>query len=136
MKCDLHLSRLLKALIERRFIIFTFSLLALKLSVAHLVKWKTCLSEIFPKARYVDNLEHDSCEYSGDDIFLEYIHSLPKIWMKTVTRALHHCHYINHLSQFYPRNSNFWSLSICSKDLISLNKHYINEGNLNGGIRP
>ena len=51
---------------------------------------------------------------------LEHIDSLPKIWMKMVTRALRHCLYINHLSQFYPRNSNFWRLWICSKDIIFL----------------
>ena len=55
---------------------------------------------------------------------LMHIDSLPKIWMKTVTRALRHCLYINNLSEFYLRNSNFWSLSICSKDLISLNTEY------------
>ena len=39
------------------------------------MKWKTCFSEIFPKARYVDNLEHDSCEYNGDDIFLKAVNT-------------------------------------------------------------
>ena len=64
-----------------------------------------------------------------DNIFLKHIHSLPKIWMKAVTRALRHCLYINHLSQFARAIQIFGWSWIWFKNILSLlssqNKNFL-----------
>ena len=55
-----------------------------------------------------------------DNISLKHIYNLPKIWLKVVTRALSHCLYINHLSQFACAIQIFGRWWICFKDILSL----------------
>ena len=55
-----------------------------------------------------------------DNISLKHIYNLPKIWLKVVTRALSHCLYINHLSQFARAIQIFGRWWICFKDILSL----------------